>query len=118
MIDLKPSHFGSKLSAPSGICGTDLASIGATGGMTGKRTVPIVADPSALSAVEAPRLEPVAFGREQAIVSGETRGAGRGGLTKRACRGRDRSAASGWCTRAADSRDRRRGGDGAPFPQR
>ena len=44
MMDRKPSHFGSKLSAPSGICGTDLASIGATGGITGKRNVPIVAD--------------------------------------------------------------------------
>src|SRR5215204_1822377 len=34
-IDRKPSHFGSKDSEPSGICGTDFASIGATGGMTG-----------------------------------------------------------------------------------
>ena len=37
MIDRKPSHFGSKLSAPSGISFTDLASIGETGGMTGSR---------------------------------------------------------------------------------
>ena len=34
MIERNPSHFGSKLSAPSGICGTALASIGATGGTT------------------------------------------------------------------------------------
>src|SRR5215471_21579695 len=36
MIDRKPSHFGSKLSAPSGMRGTALASIGATGGITGR----------------------------------------------------------------------------------
>src|SRR5215204_3152147 len=35
-IDRKPSHFGSKDSEPSGICGTDFASIGATGGITGR----------------------------------------------------------------------------------
>ena len=35
MIDRKPSHFGSKLYGPSGIFGTGLASIGATGGLTG-----------------------------------------------------------------------------------
>ncbi len=33
-IDRKPSHFGS-YDAPGGIVLTDLASIGATGGMTG-----------------------------------------------------------------------------------
>src|SRR4051812_43000528 len=32
--DRKPSHFGS-YDAPDGMVGTDLASIGATGGMTG-----------------------------------------------------------------------------------
>src|SRR5437879_1069993 len=64
MIDRKPSHFGSKLSAPAGIRGTDLASIGATGGMTGKRNAPIVADGRCSVEVEAAGLEPVAFGRE------------------------------------------------------
>src|SRR6266852_5677525 len=44
MIDRKPSHFGSKLSAPLGISGTDLASIGSTGGITGKRKPLLVAD--------------------------------------------------------------------------
>jgi hypothetical protein len=33
-IDRKPSHFGS-YQAPGGIAGTDFASIGETGGMTG-----------------------------------------------------------------------------------
>jgi len=36
MIERKPSHFGSYDSAPVGICGTALASIGETGGMTGR----------------------------------------------------------------------------------
>src|SRR5580698_11541509 len=40
MIDRKPSHFGSKLSAPAGMSFTDLASIGATGGMTGRSIPP------------------------------------------------------------------------------
>jgi hypothetical protein len=64
MIERKPSHFGSKLSAPAGIRGTDLASIGATGGITGKRKALIVADSQPALEVEAARLEPVAFGRE------------------------------------------------------
>src|SRR5260370_31038028 len=37
MMERKPSHLGSKLRAPAGIRGTDLASIGSTGGITGKR---------------------------------------------------------------------------------
>ena len=38
-----PSHFGSKDCRPEGIAGTDLASVRATGGMTGKRLIPTVA---------------------------------------------------------------------------
>src|SRR5262245_54438411 len=37
MIDRKPSHLGSKLYEPVGISATDLASMGATGGITGRR---------------------------------------------------------------------------------
>ena len=39
-IDRKPSHLGSKLSGPRGISLTGLASIGATGGITGRRMTP------------------------------------------------------------------------------
>ena len=39
-IDRKPSHLGSKLNGPSGICGTGRASIGATGGLTGRCMTP------------------------------------------------------------------------------
>src|SRR5450755_558372 len=38
-MERKPSHFGSKLSGPSGMSLTDLASIGDTGGITG-RSIP------------------------------------------------------------------------------
>src|SRR5215475_7890568 len=37
MIDRKPSHLGSKLYEPVGISATDLASMGGTGGITGRR---------------------------------------------------------------------------------
>src|SRR5437762_10515658 len=43
-MERKPSHFGSNESAPLGISGTDLASIGATGGITGNFMRPIVTD--------------------------------------------------------------------------
>ena len=42
MIERNPSHFGSYENAPVGIAGTDLASIGATGGITGRRMPLIV----------------------------------------------------------------------------
>ena len=35
-MERNPSHFGSKDRSPVGIAGTDLASIGDTGGMTGR----------------------------------------------------------------------------------
>src|SRR6266545_3650633 len=38
-----PSHLGSKLQGPSGSSGTGLASIGATGGITGRSMHPVSA---------------------------------------------------------------------------
>ena len=42
-MERNPSHFGSNDRGPLGICGTDFASIGATGGITGSCMVAILA---------------------------------------------------------------------------
>ena len=43
-IDRKPSHFGSNTKSPRGIFSTGLASIGATGGLTGRSMAPSFPD--------------------------------------------------------------------------
>ncbi len=42
-MERNPSHLGSNDRATLGICGTDLASIGATGGITGSCMLAILA---------------------------------------------------------------------------